>query len=79
MSDQIEIVCNDNGPLRVTGDNIVLKDPKGNAYDLGGRTTVGLCRCGASSNKPFCDGTHNRTGFQSSVTATALPPPKPKA
>lgn len=30
-------------------------------------TTVGiaLCRCGASKNKPFCDGTHNVVGFSS--------------
>lgn len=75
MSD--EIIVNDNGPLRVTGENIVLKDAKGNAYDLAGRTTISLCRCGQSANKPFCDGSH-KNGFQSVVTATTLPPPKPK-
>jgi CDGSH-type Zn-finger protein len=39
---------------------------------------ITLCRCGQSSNKPFCDGTHNRCGFESAVEARALPPPAPK-
>jgi CDGSH-type Zn-finger protein len=47
-------------------------------FDLAGRTTISLCRCGQSANKPFCDGSHNRTGFCDPVKARALPPPKPK-
>ena len=78
MSDNVEIICNDNGPLRITGAIFVIKDGKGGCYDLAGRTTISLCRCGHSNNKPFCDGSHNRAGFQSVVTATQLPPPKPK-
>jgi len=27
-------------------------------------TRVAFCRCGASKNKPFCDGTHNAIGFE---------------
>ncbi|MBI3939452.1 MAG: CDGSH iron-sulfur domain-containing protein [Acidobacteria bacterium] len=77
MNEQAEVVCNNNGPLRITG-SFVIKDGKGDSYDLAGRTTIALCRCGNSANKPFCDGSHNRTGFQSVVTATVLPPPKPK-
>ncbi len=30
----------------------------------GGELKYALCRCGGSSNKPFCDGTHRRIGFK---------------
>lgn len=74
----VKITVNNNGPLRVEGE-IEIYDAQAGKYDLGGRTVVSLCRCGHSANKPFCDGSHNRAGFQSQVTATVLPPPKPKA
>jgi len=74
----VEIIVTNNGPLRVTGDDIVIKDVAGNNFGLAGRTVVSLCRCGHSDNKPFCDGSHNRVGFQSTVEARDLPPPAPK-
>lgn len=74
MSDNQEIICNNNGPLRITGDNITIKDAAGNTFGLGGRTVISLCRCGHSGNKPFCDGSHAREGFQSVVEARDLPP-----
>ena len=43
-----------------------------------GRTAIGLCRCGHSKNKPFCDGSHNAAAFTDNVVARELPPPKPK-
>jgi len=66
-----------NGPIRIEGDFEIL-DPAGAAFGLAGRTVISLCRCGQSANKPFCDGSHARTGFQDPVTARELPPPKPK-
>ncbi|MBI2838434.1 MAG: CDGSH iron-sulfur domain-containing protein [Acidobacteria bacterium] len=66
-----------NGPLRIEGDFSIV-DPHGKEFGLGGRTALSLCRCGQSENKPFCDGSHNRVGFQSQVEARDLPPPKPK-
>jgi len=65
-----------NGPLRIEGDFKIV-DMAGNAFDLAGRTGVSLCRCGQSANKPFCDGTHGKVGFQSDCPARALPPPPP--
>jgi CDGSH-type Zn-finger protein len=73
-----KITVNNNGSLRIEGE-IELYDASGGKFDLGGRTVISLCRCGQSGNKPFCDGSHARCGFQSQVIATVLPPPKAKA
>ncbi len=51
-----------NGPLVVEG-AVDLFDTDGNKIALD-KTRIALCRCGASSNKPFCDGTHSQIGFQ---------------
>jgi CDGSH-type Zn-finger protein len=72
-----KIVPANNGPLRIEGDFEIV-DPQGKAFGLAGRTSISLCRCGHSENKPFCDGTHNKVGFKSEVQARELPPPKPK-
>lgn len=37
--------------------------------------TVALCRCGQSSNKPFCDGTHRRMGFEAEAAELDMVPP----
>ena len=77
MADSTDIVVFPNGPLRISG-AFVIKDGQGKEFDLSGRTAISLCRCGMSENKPFCDGTHGRKGFQSVVEARTLPPPAPK-
>jgi CDGSH-type Zn-finger protein len=75
----IKIMVRNNGPLRLEGDNIILVDQEGRAFGLSGRTAISLCRCGQSANKPFCDGSHGRTGFASECPARELPPPVAKA
>jgi len=57
--------------------DFTIVDAEGNAFGLAGRTTISLCRCGNSQNKPFCDGTHSKVGFQSVEKARELPPPVP--
>lgn len=52
-----KLTVNNNGSLKIEGDFEIV-DPEGNAYGLGGRELVSLCRCGQSKNKPFCDGSH---------------------
>jgi CDGSH-type Zn-finger protein len=63
---QVRITVRANGPYRVEdpGGVIELVDASGNKYDLTGKLAFSLCRCGGSTNKPFCDGTHNKIGFQ---------------
>jgi CDGSH-type Zn-finger protein len=63
-----------NGPIRLEGDFEIF-DAAGNPYGLAGRTKISLCRCGKSGNKPFCDGQHGVTGFESLCQARELPPP----
>jgi CDGSH-type Zn-finger protein len=72
-----KITINNNGNIRVEGDFEIV-DPQGKAFGLAGRTAIGLCRCGQSKNKPFCDGSHNAVGFNDPVVARDLPAPKPK-
>jgi uncharacterized Fe-S cluster protein YjdI len=50
-----------NGPLLVYG-NIKIKDAQGNET-IKNKVTA-LCRCGQSANKPYCDGTHRKVGFE---------------
>jgi CDGSH-type Zn-finger protein len=61
-----------DGPLIVRGD-FRLVDQDGNDIDPG-RDTIALCRCGKSGIKPFCDGTHKRSGF-SAPSAPSRPRP----
>ena len=68
-------IIRNNGPIRLEGD-FTIEDQNGKLFGLAGRTVIGLCRCGHSANKPFCDGSHGREGFQSECEARELPPPK---
>lgn len=49
-----------DGPLAIRGD-LVIQTPGGEVREV----RAALCRCGASGNKPFCDGTHAKIGWRS--------------
>ncbi len=72
-----KVTINNNGSISIEGE-FEIYDAQGNVFGLAGRTKIGLCRCGQSANKPFCDGAHGRAGFQDVCTARELPPPKPR-
>jgi CDGSH-type Zn-finger protein len=65
---EVTITVRPNGPLRVEGP-IKLINTDGSPIDLAGKPAVSLCRCGASVNKPFCDGAHSKIGFQAAAAA----------
>ena len=55
------IMLRPDGPLVAIG-NIEVQDANGQLLARG--EDIALCRCGASNNKPFCDGNHKVAGFQ---------------
>lgn len=61
-NDRPAIACSENGPFIVKRLER-LRNSKGET--LATRATIALCRCGHSSKKPFCDGTHAKVGFSS--------------
>jgi 3-phenylpropionate/trans-cinnamate dioxygenase ferredoxin subunit len=71
----LTIKVRNNGPyaIDVTTGEFQLVDADGNPIPVPplppGKTTVTLCRCGASSRKPFCDGTHSKIGFKGAAEA----------
>ena len=60
----MEVTVRDNGPYLIRGEDVKILDADGNELAWEGRA-VALCRCGQSSTKPFCDGTHSQVGFES--------------
>lgn len=63
---EVRITAQKNGSYKVEGpielyyENVKIDTAK---------SPVFLCRCGASGNKPFCDGTHSKIGFQAAAEA----------
>lgn len=64
MADVVKLSLMDDGPILIEG-NFKLQTADGKDVLVEGNKAA-LCRCGASSNKPFCDGTHRKVGFKSS-------------
>lgn len=64
MSDRANIGVLDDGPYIVEGLE-ELSNSKKDSLEISAK--VALCRCGASANKPYCDGTHRKIGFTDKV------------
>jgi CDGSH-type Zn-finger protein len=60
------IVVTEHGPYMVEG-RVEVVNAEGQVVSAEGK--VFLCRCGGSQNKPFCDGTHAKTGFSGTEVA----------
>ena len=71
MSQKPTIVARKDGPYLVTSCQMLKEYADGTVYDTAG--TVALCRCGGSSNKPFCDGAHNKIGFTDEKAPDRVP------
>ena len=65
---EVTIAVRENGPLKITGP-VTIVDVDGVPFELPPGSAVALCRCGRSSNKPFCDATHRQIGFEADETA----------
>ncbi len=68
--DAVKITIFDDGPLEVTGP-FTLTTENGTVVKVPAGEPAYLCRCGGSTTKPFCDGTHSVTGFQGAIKAVA--------
>lgn len=67
----VKITVRPNGSLKVEGP-FELYDADGGRFPLDeAKPAHALCRCGASKNAPFCDGSHKACGFDSTVKAPA--------
>jgi CDGSH-type Zn-finger protein len=58
----LEIKGRENGPLLIPA-GATYTDADGNPQTTPG-SNIALCRCGASANKPFCDGSHRKINFE---------------
>jgi CDGSH-type Zn-finger protein len=65
----VTVTVRENGPYLVKGP-IELVDVEGNEFRVE-REVIALCRCGGSTSKPFCDGTHSKIGFDAATRAVA--------
>ena len=72
----IVIRVRQNGPYRIESEDVTVVDWNGNPYPIA-KHPIALCRCGGSTNKPFCDGTHSKIAFQAAEAAVPGSEDKP--
>src|ERR1700676_1857257 len=83
-AEDMKITVSENGPYLVTGSvpiarKVIVADGEGNSTDwrqdagFETKASCALCRCGQSANKPYCDGSHVRVGFDGTETASREP------
>ena len=66
---EVNIRLRDNGPFVVEGP-VKVTDAEGKEFTIdSSKPAIALCRCGQSENRPFCDGAHNKCGFESAERA----------
>ena len=53
------VEISENGPILISSKTLTVSTPSKTSK----HTTIAICRCGHSDNKPFCDGTHSKIGF----------------
>ena len=81
---KVSVTISENGPYLVTGDvplakQTIVADAEGGSETwaegdaVAHRANYALCRCGASQTKPFCDGSHQKIGFDGTETASRQP------
>ena len=73
-SQAVKITSTENGPNQVEIDAGSWRVDRDGGEETLERTTIFLCRCGHSGNKPFCDGTHRKIGFTAPGTEIELVP-----
>ena len=68
---KLTITVRKDGPYLITDvDAVEVVDHEGKVLErAAGKKNIALCRCGASTTKPFCDGTHSRIGFRAAEAA----------
>ncbi len=78
---KIKLTVARGGPLRVQGAREMIESGElqivssdGTPVTPANPNAFSICRCGASTNKPFCDGTHSKLGFE--IAAQAVPESK---
>jgi CDGSH-type Zn-finger protein len=68
VSDELTVQVRANGPYKIVGP-VRIVDAEGVPFELPPGSSVVLCRCGHSQNKPFCDATHKKVGFEADDAA----------